>query len=73
MKLYQQKKLAQKSLYLAVILATQSMSALADEKVTASAGQQELEEVNVKASAVPAADGYQGHKNTRGQGTARPA
>ena len=60
MKLYQQKKLTQKSLTLAVILATQAMCAVAEENEVANpAKQQELEEINVKASAVPAANGYQ--------------
>jgi len=67
MKLYQQKKSAQKSLYLAVILAVQSMTAIAEEKVEKAAAQQELEEVNVKASAVPAADGYQATKTRVGK------
>lgn len=58
MKLYQQKKSTRKSLYLAVMLAMQSMTAIAEDKVEKPAEQQELEEVNVKASAVPAADGY---------------
>lgn len=67
MKLYQQNKLTQKSLYLAVMLATQAMPAMADEKQAANAGQQELEEVNVKASAVPSADGYQATKTRVGK------
>jgi len=67
MKLYQQKKSTQKSLYLAVILAVQSMTAIAEEKVEKAAAQQELEEVNVKASAVPAADGYQATKTRVGK------
>jgi len=67
MKLYQQKKSTQKSLYLAVILAVQSMTAVAEEQVEKAAAQQELEEVNVKASAVPAADGYQATKTRVGK------
>jgi len=67
MKSYQQKKSTQKSLYLAVILAVQSMTAIAEEKVEKAAAQQELEEVNVKASAVSAADGYQATKTRVGK------
>jgi len=46
----------QKSLTLAVVLATQAMCAMAAEEKIA---EQALEEVNVKASALPAAGGYQ--------------
>jgi catecholate siderophore receptor len=67
MNLYQQKKSTQKSLYLAVILALQSMTAIAEEKVEKAAAQQELEEVNVKASAVQADDGYQATKTRVGK------
>lgn len=67
MKLYQQKKSTQKSLYLAVILAVQSMTAIAEEKMEKAAAQQELEEVNVKASAVQADDGYQATKTRVGK------
>ncbi|HEY9268866.1 MAG TPA: TonB-dependent receptor [Methylotenera sp.] len=67
MNLYQQKKSTQKSLYLAVILALQSMTAIAEGKVEKAAAQQELEEVNVKASAVQADDGYQATKTRVGK------
>ena len=67
MKLYQQKKSTQKSLYLAVMLAMQSITAIAEDKVEKPAEQQELEEVNVKASAVPAEDGYQATKTRVGK------
>jgi catecholate siderophore receptor len=67
MNLYQQKKSTQKALYLAVILALQSMTAIAEEKVEKAAAQQELEEVNVKASAVQADDGYQATKTRVGK------
>jgi catecholate siderophore receptor len=67
MKSYQQKNATQKSLYLAVILAMQSMTAIAEDKVEKAAEQQELEEVNVKASAVPVADGYQATKTRVGK------
>lgn len=64
MKQNQHKALTQKSVYLAVILATQTMLAAAaaeEEMVTAvtTTTQQALEEVNVQASAVPATGGYQ--------------
>jgi len=56
MRLDQNITLTQKSLTLAVVLATQAMCAMAaEEKIT----QQELEEVNVKAAVLPAAGGYQ--------------
>jgi catecholate siderophore receptor len=67
MKLYQQKKLTQKSLYLAVMLATQAIPAMAEDKNVETTAQQELEEVNVKATAVPAADGYQATKTRVGK------
>jgi catecholate siderophore receptor len=67
MKLYQQKNATQKALYLAVILATQSMATIAEEKVEKAAEQQELEEVNVSASSVLAADGYQATKTRVGK------
>ena len=60
MKLSKHKTLTQKSVYLAVIFATQTMFAVAEEKEAAvSTPQQELEEVNVKASAVQVTGGYQ--------------
>lgn len=67
MKLYQQRNVAQKSLYLAVILAMQSMTAIAQEEPANPANQQELEEVKVKASAILAADGYQATKTRVGK------
>jgi catecholate siderophore receptor len=67
MKLYQQKKLTQKSLFLAVMLATQAIPAMAEDKNVETTAQQELEEVNVKATAVPAADGYQATKTRVGK------
>ncbi len=67
MKLYQQKNVAQKALYLAVMLAMQSMTAIAGEELANPAKQQELEEVNVKASAVPIADGYQATRTRVGK------
>lgn len=67
MKSYQQKKSTQKSLYLAVVLAMQSMTATAEDQVGKAAEQQELEEVNVKASAVQAAAGYQATKTRVGK------
>jgi len=72
MKLYQQNKLTQKSLYLAVILATQAMPAMAEDKANEASAQQELEEVNVKASAVPIADGYQATKTRVGKALEDP-
>jgi catecholate siderophore receptor len=45
----------------------QSMTAIAEDKVEKAAEQQELEEVNVKASAVPVADGYQATKTRVGK------
>ncbi len=67
MKLYKQKKLMQKSLYLAVILATQAMMANAEEKIVKIQEQQELEEVKVKASNVHEIDGYQATKTRVGK------
>lgn len=67
MKLYQQNKLTQKSLYLAVILAVQTMPVLAEQNATEDPAQQALEEVNVSATAVPAADGYQATKTRVGK------
>lgn len=67
MKLYQQRNVAQKSLYLAVILAMQSMTAIAQDETASPANQQELEEVKVKASAILAADGYQATKTRVGK------
>mgnify|MGYP001809946512 CR=1 FL=1 len=70
MKLNKHKTLTQKSVYLAVMLATQSMLAVAEEKeaaVTAPAAQQELEEVNVKASAEKPIGGYQATKTRVGK------
>ncbi len=70
MKLNKHKTLTQKSVYLAVMLATQSMLAVAEEKeaaVTAPAAQQELEEVNVKASAEKPLGGYQATKTRVGK------
>jgi len=56
MRLDQNITLTQKSLTLAVVLATQAMCAMAAEEKIA---EQALEEVNVKATALPAAGGYQ--------------
>lgn len=67
MKLYQQKKLTQKSLYLAVMLAAQAMPASAEQSATEDPAQQALAEVNVSATAVPAADGYQATKTRVGK------
>lgn len=72
MKLHIQKKMKKKTLTLAVILATQAMGAIAEEKarVDTAAGntpQQELEEVNVKATAVVEKDGYQATKTRVGK------
>ncbi|MDP1766370.1 MAG: TonB-dependent receptor [Methylotenera sp.] len=57
MKMYGNKKLSQKSLYLAVALTFNSALAVAEESKTAEP--KELEEVNVKAAADPVARGYQ--------------
>jgi catecholate siderophore receptor len=70
MKLSKHKTLTQKSVYLAVILATQSMLAVAEDKEAAIAvttTQQELEEVNVKASTVQVTGGYQATKTRVGK------
>lgn len=67
MKLYQQKKLTQKSLYLAVMLAAQAMPASAEQSATEDPAQQASAEVNVSATAVPAADGYQATKTRVGK------
>lgn len=67
MKLYQQKGVGQKALYLAVMLATQSMATIAGEQLANPAVQQELEEVKVTASAVPQTDGYQATKTRVGK------
>lgn len=69
MKLNKHKTLTQKSVYLAVVLATQSMLAVAqDKEVTAApTAQQTLEEVNVKATTVQEAGGYQATKTRVGK------
>ena len=67
-----QQNMTKKALALAVILATQAMAAAADENASAVSGagnpaQQELEEVNVKATAVVEKDGYQATKTRVGK------
>lgn len=65
MELYPQTKSSQKSIYLAVILALQGLNAIAAENSTQE--QQELAEVNVKASAIAESDGYQATKTRVGK------
>ncbi len=69
MKLNKHKTLTQKSVYLAVVLATQSMLAVAEDKEVTAAptAQQTLEEVNVKATTVQEAGGYQATKTRVGK------
>lgn len=65
MELYPQTKTAKKSVYLAVILALQGLNAIAAEG--SSQEQQELAEVNVKASSIAESDGYQATKTRVGK------
>ena len=61
------KKLTQKSVYLAVVLAMQSFNAMAEEPLPVTAPTQELEEVNVKAKVQSSSDGYQATKTRVGK------
>src|SRR4051812_26802424 len=68
MKQIQNKKLTQKSVYLAVVLAMQSLNVMAEEPApVVIAPTQELEEVNVKATVQPTTDGYQATKTRVGK------
>ncbi len=66
MKQIQKNKLTQKSVYLAVVLAMQSLNVMAEEPAPV-APTQELEEVNVKATVQPTTDGYQATKTRLGK------
>lgn len=68
MKQIQNNKLTQKSVYLAVVLAMQSLNVMAEEPApVVIAPTQELEEVNVKATVQPTTDGYQATKTRVGK------
>lgn len=67
MKQTQNKKLTQKSVYLAVALAIQSFNVMAEEPAPVIAPTQELEEVNVKAQVQTEIGGYQATKTRVGK------